>query len=118
MHDEFAAQTLAKLSASSIVVVNTDVCTSIPDPSRTTTVGVAANELADAVGSRLTASMVLVGAYAAATGLVALPRLEAAIADALPSYRRKTVDVNVAAVRAGYEHVPRCLVPAWEGVPA
>ena len=113
MHDEFAAPTFAKLSARSIVVINSDVCSSSPDPSRSTILPVAANEIADRVGNRLAASMVLVGAYAAATGLVALPSLEAAIAESLPSYRQKTVEMNVGAVRAGFENAPRDLVAAW-----
>ena len=118
MHDEYAAPILAKLTENSIVVVNIDVCSSRPDPARSVTVPVAANEIADRIGNRLTASMVLTGAYAAATGIVALPSLEDAIAASLPSYRQKTVDVNVAAVRAGYETAPRDLAPAWAEVRA
>jgi Pyruvate/2-oxoacid:ferredoxin oxidoreductase gamma subunit len=113
MHDEYAGPILGKLIPGSIVVINTDVCSTSPDHARSTVVPIAANEVADGIGNRLAASMVLTGAYAAATGLVSLPSLEVAIAESLPSYRRKTVDVNVAAVRAGYEAAPRDLVPAW-----
>ncbi|HEV2685254.1 MAG TPA: 2-oxoacid:acceptor oxidoreductase family protein [Actinomycetota bacterium] len=118
MHDQFAPPILAKLTPNSIVVINTDVCSSTAASSRSVTVPVKANEIADGIGNRLTASMVLVGAYAASTGLVALPSLEAAIAESLPSYRQKTVDVNVAAVRAGYAQAPRDLVGAWDAVRA
>ena len=104
---------LAKLIPGSIVVVNTDVCSSKPDPARTTVVEVAANEIADGIGNRLAASMVLTGAYAAATGLVSLDALAEGISASLPSYRQKTVDVNVAALRAGFETAPRDLVAAW-----
>src|SRR5207248_1062096 len=38
MHDEFAAPIYAKLNQNSIVVINTDVCSSRPDPSRSTVV--------------------------------------------------------------------------------
>jgi Pyruvate/2-oxoacid:ferredoxin oxidoreductase gamma subunit len=113
MHDQFAGPTYAKLIDGSIVVVNSDVCSSRPDPARSTVVELHANEIADGIGSRLAASMVLVGAYAAATGLVAPDTLAAAISGSLPSYRRKTVDVNVAAVRAGYETAPHDLIAAW-----
>jgi Pyruvate/2-oxoacid:ferredoxin oxidoreductase gamma subunit len=57
--------------------------------------------------------MVLAGAYAAATGLVSLDALTEAISASLPSYRQKTVEVNVAAVRAGFETAPRDIVAAW-----
>lgn len=113
MHDQFAEPIYAKLIDGSIVVVNSDVCSSRPDHSRTTVVDLQANEIADGIGNRLAASMVLVGAYAAATGLVALDTLTGAISQSLPSYRQKTVDVNVAAVRSGFETAPRDLVAAW-----
>src|SRR5439155_8214000 len=106
MHDQFAPPILAKLIPGSIVVVNTDVCSSRPDAATSTVVEVAANEIADGIGNRLAASMVLTGAYAAATGLVSLDALADAISASLPSYRQKTVDVNVAAVHAGFEHGP------------
>ena len=113
MHDQFAGPIYAKLTDRSIVVVNSDVCSSRPDPSRSTVVELHANEIADGIGNRLAASMVLVGAYAAATGLVAVDTLAAAISESLPSYRQKTVEVNVAAVRAGYGSAPRDLAAAW-----
>jgi 2-oxoacid:acceptor oxidoreductase gamma subunit (pyruvate/2-ketoisovalerate family) len=113
MHDQFAPPILAKLTPGSIVVINTDVCSSRPDPAISTVVNVPANEVADEIGNRLAASMVLAGAYASATGLVSLNALTEAIAASLPSYRQKTVEVNVAAVRAGFEVAPRAVVPAW-----
>jgi len=113
MHDQFADPIYAKLVDGSIVVVNSDVCSSRPDPARSTVVALPANEIADGIGNRLAASMVLAGAYAAATGLVTLDTLVAAIAESLPSYRQKTVEVNVAAVRAGYDTAPRDLARAW-----
>ena len=113
MHDQFAPPIFAKLVGGSIAVLNIDVCSSRPDAARTTVVEVAANEIADQIGNRLAASMVLVGAYAAATGLVSPDSLAGAIAASLPSYRQKTVEVNVAAVRAGYAVGPRDLVAAW-----
>jgi len=113
MHDQFAAPIYEKLVDRSLVVVNNDVCSSRPHPARTTVVEVHANEIADGIGNRVAASMVLVGAYAAATGIVGLETLAEAIAESLPSYRQKTVDVNVAAVRAGFETAPRDLAVAW-----
>jgi Pyruvate/2-oxoacid:ferredoxin oxidoreductase gamma subunit len=118
MHDQFAAPILSKLSPGSFVVINSDVCSSSPDPARSTTLPVPANEIADSIGNRLAASMVLVGAYVSATGLVTLNTIEVAIGSSLPSYRQKTVDLNVAAARAGYEQAPRDLVRAWEAVRA
>jgi 2-oxoglutarate ferredoxin oxidoreductase subunit gamma len=117
MHDQYAPPILSKLVPGGIVVINTDVCAIEPDRTRSTVIEVAANEVADGVGNRLSASMVLVGAYAAATGLVGVDSLVAAIASSLPSYRAKTVDVNVAAVQAGFDGAPHDVVLAWP-VPA
>ncbi|MBV8958523.1 MAG: 2-oxoacid:acceptor oxidoreductase family protein, partial [Actinobacteria bacterium] len=75
-----------------------------------------ATELATQVGNPLSAAMVMAGAYAASTGLVALDALVDAVAASLPPYRQQHVDVNVAALRAGYDDAPRDIAPAWEPV--
>lgn len=111
MHDQFAPNTYAKLTGDGVVVVNSDVCSS--RPSTTTTIEIAANTLADGAGSRLGASMVLLGAFASATGIVARASLEEAIRASLPPYRAKTAETNVAALRAGFAAVAPA-VPAWE----
>jgi Pyruvate/2-oxoacid:ferredoxin oxidoreductase gamma subunit len=55
----------------------------------------------------------MLGAYAAATGMVALDSLDAAVTASLPSYRSQHVARNVAAIRTGFEFAPRDLSPAW-----
>ena len=62
--------------------------------------------------------MVMVGAYSAATGLVGLDALTAAVGEALPAYRSRHIELNVAALRAGHEAVDRLVAPAWAAVPA
>jgi Pyruvate/2-oxoacid:ferredoxin oxidoreductase gamma subunit len=69
------------------------------------------------VGNVMAASVVMAGALASATGLVSLPALAEAVAEALPSYRRQHVELNRNALRAGAEAVPTGLMPAW-GEPA
>jgi Pyruvate/2-oxoacid:ferredoxin oxidoreductase gamma subunit len=76
-------------------------------------VEVPATELAGAVGSVMTASMVMTGAYAAATGLVAIDALAAAIGEALPEYRRQHRELNERAVRLGFAQVPEPVAAAW-----
>jgi Pyruvate/2-oxoacid:ferredoxin oxidoreductase gamma subunit len=75
-------------------------------------VEVPANDIALTLGSAMAASMVMVGAYAGATGLVGLASLAAASRASLPSYRTQHAALNDEALRAGFESVP-LTVPAW-----
>jgi 2-oxoglutarate ferredoxin oxidoreductase subunit gamma len=77
-------------------------------------VEVPATDLAVDLGNIMTASMVMVGAYAAVTELTALESLIEAVAASLPSYRSKHVELNVAALRAGYDAAPPTRVSAWD----
>ena len=81
---------------------------------RCTVVEVPATDLAVDLGNIMTASMVMLGAYVAATGLVALDALDAAVAESLPSYRTQHVARNVAAHRGRLRRrTPRGSSPAW-----
>lgn len=82
-----------------------------------TVVEVPATELAGEVGSLMAASMVMLGAYAAMTGLVDLATLVATLPEILPAYRRQHVALNEAALRAGHDAVIPGLAPAWEPAP-
>jgi Pyruvate/2-oxoacid:ferredoxin oxidoreductase gamma subunit len=120
MHHEHAGPTLRRLRAGGVVLVNSTVVGDQlglgPEPA--TVVEVPATELAGEVGSLMTASMVMLGAYAAVTGLVGLASLVSAVAEALPSYRRQHVELNAAALRVGHDAVTPGLVPAWRPAPA
>jgi Pyruvate/2-oxoacid:ferredoxin oxidoreductase gamma subunit len=118
MHHDYAEPTLASLRPGSLVLVNSTVFEGPLDRDRYVTVDVPATELAIGTGNIMAASMVMVGAYAAVTGLVGLPSLIDAAAESLPSYRSRHVELNAAALRAGYAAAPLGLAPAWEQVPA
>jgi len=118
MHHDFSEPTRAKLRPGSLVLVNTTVFEGSFDPDRHRVVDIAATDLAVDLGNIMTASMIMLGAYAAATGMVALDSLDAAVSESLPSYRTQHVARNVAAIRAGFEVAPRDLSPAWAEVPA
>ena len=62
----------------------------------------------------MTASMVMLGAYAAVTGMVSFDALDVAVAASLPSYRTQHVELNVAALGAGRDAAPSGVAPAWE----
>lgn len=98
---------------------NTSVCASV-EADGVTVVGIPATDLAIETGHIMIASMVMLGAYATVTRLVALDSLAAAVAGALPAYRGKHVALNVAALECGAmaKAVTPGAVPAWEAVPA
>ena len=118
MHHDFSEPTRAKLRPGSLVLVNTTVFEGSFDADEYRVVELAATDLAVDLGNIMTASMVMLGAYVAATDIVALDTVDAAIGASLPAYRSQHVALNVGAVHAGFDAAPRALSPAWEEIPA
>jgi Pyruvate/2-oxoacid:ferredoxin oxidoreductase gamma subunit len=114
MHHDYSAPTMALLRPGSLALVNTSVFEGDVSSTGATVLGVDATELAASIGNPLAAAMVMAGAYTAATGLVALDSLVDGVAASLPPYRQQHVEVNVAALRAGFDATPRDIAPAWE----
>ena len=114
MHHRFWEGTRIRLRPRAIVIVNAPIFDPGIDLSMFQAYAVPAVEIATAQGSALAAAIVMVGAYAGLTGAVSFDALAAAMEQSLPSYRRKHLDTNVAALRAGYAHVPAILHAAWE----
>jgi Pyruvate/2-oxoacid:ferredoxin oxidoreductase gamma subunit len=79
-------------------------------------VAVDASETATELGSAQAGSMVALGAFAAATGVVGIEALEAASAEVLPPYRAQHARANAAALRAGFALVPARIVDAWSQI--
>jgi 2-oxoacid:acceptor oxidoreductase gamma subunit (pyruvate/2-ketoisovalerate family) len=118
MHHDYSEPTRAKLLPGSLVLVNTTVFEGSFDTDAYRVIELAATDIAVDLGNIMTASMVMLGAYVAATDMVTLDSVDAAIAASLPAYRSQHVARNVEAVKAGFDAAPRALVPAWEGVRA
>jgi 2-oxoglutarate ferredoxin oxidoreductase subunit gamma len=116
MHHDFSEPTRAKLRPGSLVLVNTTVFEGSFDADEYRVVEIAATDLAVDLGNIMTASIVMLGAYVAATDIVALEAIDAAIAASLPAYRSQHVALNVSAVHAGFDAAPRAISPAWEEV--
>jgi len=74
---------------------------------------VAANDIAAGLGNPLSAGFVLLGAFAALTGLVSLDATVAAMRQLVPSYRTEHLQANEAALRAGAGAVTALAAPAW-----
>ena len=118
MHHLFWEGTHVRLRPRAVLVVNALIFDPAIDLTKYQAHAVPAVEIATASGSPLAAAMVMVGAYAGLTGAVSLEALNAAMEQSLPSYRRKLLDTNVAALSAGYAHAPPGRHPAWEEMAA
>jgi Pyruvate/2-oxoacid:ferredoxin oxidoreductase gamma subunit len=119
MHDEFWAPVEARLRPGGVVLVNDSTFGHVIAAS-VTVHRLTATEMAMEAGNAQAASMVMVGAYAALTGLVGIDALLGGMREAIPPYRRQHIETNEAAIRAGWGAVPRLAHPAWpsSGVPA
>jgi Pyruvate/2-oxoacid:ferredoxin oxidoreductase gamma subunit len=126
MHHEHAEPTCRRLRPDGVVLVNSTVVGDARGRLRCADLGfeaptvieLPATEMAGEVGSLMAASMVMLGAYAAVTGLVGLASLVSALPEALPSYRRQHVELNEAALQAGHDAATPGLAPAWQPAPA
>jgi Pyruvate/2-oxoacid:ferredoxin oxidoreductase gamma subunit len=103
MHHEFAAPTLERLLAGGLLVVNTSVVTSYEIDPSVRVLTLPATELAIKLGAAAAATMVALGAYAQATGMVGIDELIDTLPAVLPSYRTQHIEGNARALRAGAE---------------
>jgi len=112
MHHQFFAPLRGKLRAGSLVVVNASVFQAPLDPAWRA-FEVPAGARAAELGSPVVGAMVLIGAFARITGIVAPESLDEAMRACVPSYRRQHIETNERALRAGYELAPAAAAPAW-----
>jgi 2-oxoglutarate ferredoxin oxidoreductase subunit gamma len=75
--------------------------------------GVPASDMAAELGNPMTAAFVLLGGFAALTGIVSIPSLVAAMRRLIPAYRTEHVAANEVAIVAGADAVPELAAPAW-----
>jgi Pyruvate/2-oxoacid:ferredoxin oxidoreductase gamma subunit len=112
-HPRYWEGVRAKLRSGGIAVWNADLFGASGDAGAACALPVPATSLAVQLGAPQAASLVLVGALAGATQLIALDSLIAAMEESLPPYRREHAPKNAEALRAGYASAPRGIAPAW-----
>lgn len=113
MHHDYWGFVRERLRPGSVVLVNTTVFRGDLEREGLHVVDLAATDLAVDVGNIMAATVVMVGALSALSGLVSLDSLLAAVPEALPPYRTKHIAVNQDALRAGFAAVAPGTVPAW-----
>jgi len=115
MHGAALPALVAKARPGGVLLYNRSL---VPEPAGwdgVHRIAVPATEMAKAMGQVLAAGMIALGAFAHATGIVAVDSLQAALGDVLPAHRRKLIDTNVAAITRGAEHAATSddAVRAW-----
>ena len=112
MHHAFFEATRSRLRPGAVVVVNASLFEGALDPGLRA-FEVPATRIASDLGNPLAASLVLVGAHAALTGLVGEEALLAGMTASVPAYRRQHLEANGRALRAGFSAVAPGVAPAW-----
>ena len=100
-----------RLESDAVVVVNSSLATLTPPDARL--FEVPANDLAASLGNPLSAGFVLLGAFAAVTGLVTVDGAVDAMRQLIPPYRTEHLQANEDALRTGAAAVPELAAPAW-----
>ncbi len=113
LHHEHAAGVLDRVRPGGIVLLNSSVWVGGPVRGELQILEVPATAIAADAGDPIAAAMVLLGAFAAATGIVKLASLQGAAVAALPAYRRHHVALNERALASGHGAVPSPIVEAW-----
>jgi Pyruvate/2-oxoacid:ferredoxin oxidoreductase gamma subunit len=112
-HPRYWPALRAKLRPDAVAVWNAELFGADVELGAAVRVPVEATRIANEIGSPLAASLVLLGAFASATGIVTLDTALAAMEDSVPSYRREHLAKNAAALRAGFAAAPAGVAPAW-----
>lgn len=113
MHHAFYPPLRKKLRVDSVVLVNTSVFEGDLGCDTQHVIELPATQLAQELGNPLSASLLLLGAFAAVTALVGLDALVAGMRDSVPAYRSQHLEANERALRAGFERM-KLEVPAWK----
>jgi 2-oxoglutarate ferredoxin oxidoreductase subunit gamma len=103
MHDKFWPPVARKLRDGALVLVNDATFETEIDRTRYRVLRVPATRMADDLGNPLGGSMVMAGAFAATSGLVAMDSLLEGMRASVPPYRTQHIAANETALRAGYE---------------
>lgn len=114
MHPAGLPQLGRKMRPGGMLLFNSSLVTSPPAWAGVRLFGIPATAMAEAMGQAVGAAMIALGAFARATGIVAVESLEEALAEVLPPHRRKLIDGNAACLRAGADYPAAADVPqAW-----
>ena len=112
MHPMSWPELLVKLRPGGAVLINSSVFDA-PVSYDGTIVELPASDMATEADMPQAGSMVALGAFAAATGIVSLEALLGVVEEVLPPYRRQFAEANRRALTLGHGAVAALSCPAW-----
>lgn len=113
VHPRYFEPIRPKLRSDGVVFVDADLLDEPLPESAAEQVAIPATQLAREADAPKAAALVLLGAFAKATGIVEPKALEDALAESLPPYRSQFLEANRRALRAGFDAIPARTSPAW-----
>jgi Pyruvate/2-oxoacid:ferredoxin oxidoreductase gamma subunit len=113
MHPEGLPKLAGKAEPGGLLVANSSLVTKPPSWEGVTHVAVPATDLAKQAGQPMGASLIALGAFAAATRIVRPESLAAALSTVLPPHRRKSIDANRHCLELGAAQITAPAAQAW-----
>ena len=101
MSQEAYARFAPELKPGGVLIVEEDLIQASSGENGVPVQGIPATRLAESLGKRMVQNIVMVGFFAAVTGLVSVQALRQAVADSVPANTR---DLNLRAFQTGYEY--------------
>jgi len=118
VHPRFAGPLFPKLRPGGVAFVDSDLVEEALPETSAEVVSIMATKLARDADAPKAAALVLLGAFAHATGIVGPEALGAGLSQSLPPYRHEFLEANQRALAAGREAVSPNRVPAWQDAAA
>ena len=118
MHPNHWPSVRDRLRPGGVAVVNESIMGAGTEVPGGQVFGIEADAIAASVSAPMGAGFVLLGAYAAITGLVGVEPLVAAMKQLVPPYRTQHIAANEASLRAGVDAAPANAAPAWATIGA
>ncbi len=113
VHPRYFEPIRPKMRSDGIVFVDGDLLEEPVAETPAELVSISATKLAREAEAPKATSLILLGAFAHATGIVSGSALEGALADSLPSYRQQFLEANQRALAVGRAAVSELAQPAW-----
>ena len=117
MHHAYWADVASRLRPGGVAVIDSSVFQGDPGRPDVHVLAVDGSGTASELGAPMAGSMVVLGALAAATGIVEIDALLAATGQVLPPYPALHAEANARAIEAGAALVPTRVVDAWSDEP-
>jgi Pyruvate/2-oxoacid:ferredoxin oxidoreductase gamma subunit len=113
VHPRYFEPIRPKLRAGGLVLVDGDLLDEPLPETPAELITLPATTLAREADAPKAAALVLLGAFANATGIVSAESLDKALAASLPSYRSQFLEANQRAIATGFSALPALTTPAW-----